>query len=457
MTKVVFCAYDTADGSIGGPIAWALEFIPFLQSAGFESHVLVLQNAGNCESRIVKRCKEIGVSCFLLDTSTKGCTLEDQIEWILLKCRQTAANVLVANLVLPALYAGFYLRKSGIRRIGVVHSNPKHDPFYRDFLDVFAKTLGEYLDVVVAVSNQIKELIVDDWCSDLRCEVIPCGCNSLTERASPPVSELRLLYIGRLESEQKRIRETTEALVAASELPGVTATICGDGREREWLIQRLRHVSKVNYIGLVSPEALKPIIEQHHVLVLLSDYEGLPIALLEGMSAGLVPICLANTSGVSEVVRNEVNGLLVEDREAGFIQAVAKLQNTQTWSTLSVESSLTVQRQYTHSVTFAKWKRLIDETVERTPGIGQIPRRVILGARNQRFDGYPANRATTLERLAAWMYRTAFQIRQFIRPRSRMRQLLKPFRTNPIRVVRRSNAVVDSVSSEEMEQKDSKT
>ena len=50
---------------------------------------------------------------------------------------------------------------------------------------------------------------------------------------------------------------------------------------------------------------------------------GLPIALIEAMACGVVPICLQTRSGF---VEHGVTGLLVRDRGKDFIAAVQRLR-----------------------------------------------------------------------------------------------------------------------------------
>jgi hypothetical protein len=73
-------------------------------------------------------------------------------------------------------------------------------------------------------------------------------------------------------------------------------------------------------------------------VLLLSDYEGLPIALLEAASAGLVPICTPVRSGVGEVIEHQVNGIFVEDRSESLVAALQGLQTDgELWKRCSQE------------------------------------------------------------------------------------------------------------------------
>jgi glycosyltransferase involved in cell wall biosynthesis len=53
---------------------------------------------------------------------------------------------------------------------------------------------------------------------------------------------------------------------------------------------------------------------EHNILILLSDYEGTPGAVMDGMACGLVPVCTDISGGVQELVIPDQTGLLVRDR-----------------------------------------------------------------------------------------------------------------------------------------------
>jgi glycosyltransferase involved in cell wall biosynthesis len=46
--------------------------------------------------------------------------------------------------------------------------------------------------------------------------------------------------------------------------------------------------------------------------VLLSEFEGLPVALVESMARGCVPVAAEMESGTPEIVRSGENGLVVQ-------------------------------------------------------------------------------------------------------------------------------------------------
>lgn len=421
-TKVVFCAYDNADGRVGGPIAWACDLLPFLADGEeFEVTVLLLQY-GEGEGKLQQACCLAGLSLRILDMA-ESIYMEDQISWILSQCRAIQPGIFIANLVLPALYAMRELRRAGVKTLSVIHSDPHQDVFYRDVITQFVMDPISAADVTVCVSESIGKH-VHAVNSRAKTTVIPCGCRANVPKATRPNDDLKLIYVGRIVQEQKRIRETVESLIAATNNSRSIAALCGTGDEADWLKQRLSSQNCVTWLGQLSPEKLPLVISQYHVIVLLSDYEGLPIALVEGMASGLVPIGLRSCPGVNEVIKHGVNGLLVDDRGQDFLSKVSLLHDFELWQQLSNNAIETVRQHYSHEVTFQKW----EETLRSLAGSPQKPvkirRHQRLPSRNGLFADYPPNLPSMLTRARCRFQRAVSNVKLALRPRDRLRKLL---------------------------------
>jgi glycosyltransferase involved in cell wall biosynthesis len=99
------------------------------------------------------------------------------------------------------------------------------------------------------------------------------------------------------------------------EIPDVKALVVGDGELRPSLEQRtqaLRLSDSVIFTG--TRRDVPEILALLDVFVLPSLWEGLPIALLEAMAAGL-PVVATRVGGVPEVVVDGETGLLVPPRD----------------------------------------------------------------------------------------------------------------------------------------------
>jgi glycosyltransferase involved in cell wall biosynthesis len=179
--------------------------------------------------------------------------------------------------------------------------------------------LGKYWNVTVAVSNLIREKAAS-LCPELaqRLTVIPYGVSippHPPQRMAAAGEPLQIVYSGRLIQEQKRILDLPGIVheLVRRRIP-VRLNIAGGGwdeAELKGACQELAHQGLIRFCGILSQEQLANLYEQSDVFILTSEYEGLPLALLEAMGHGCVPVVTDISSGIPEVVRNEVNGYLV--------------------------------------------------------------------------------------------------------------------------------------------------
>lgn len=113
--------------------------------------------------------------------------------------------------------------------------------------------------------------------------------------------------------------------VAGSD-PHAIAGICGAGPLQDELqvqIEKLNLQDKVKLLG--QWDSIPDLLAASDVFVLPSRWEGLPMALLEGMMAGL-PVIATQVEGVDEVVQPGVHGLLVPlESPAELAQAILQL------------------------------------------------------------------------------------------------------------------------------------
>jgi glycosyltransferase involved in cell wall biosynthesis len=105
-------------------------------------------------------------------------------------------------------------------------------------------------------------------------------------------------------------------------------TIAGGGEERGFLETNMKSNSPdqtISFSGQVGYTDIGATLKQHDIYLLASDYEGLPLSLLEAMGYGLVPVVSDLESGIREVV-DESNGILVPVKDvSGYARALVRL------------------------------------------------------------------------------------------------------------------------------------
>jgi hypothetical protein len=104
--------------------------------------------------------------------------------------------------------------------------------------------------------------------------------------------------------------------------------------------------------------------QRSHVVVLLSDYEGLPVAFMEAMACGLVPITLRMQSAIDELVEDEVTGLVVDDRGDSFVAAVRRVREEPgLWARLSRAARARVEQEFSIQIVTQRWIELFHDLV----------------------------------------------------------------------------------------------
>jgi glycosyltransferase involved in cell wall biosynthesis len=139
--------------------------------------------------------------------------------------------------------------------------------------------------------------------------------------------QLRLIFAGRLEHGQKGVLELP-AIDAGLRARGVDVrwTIAGDGPDGPALRAMWPESPVVTYRGTLTNAQTVATLADHDVFVLPTRTEGLPVALIEALGAGVVPVVSDIESGVPEVVTAGVTGLLPAVGDInGFADAIARL------------------------------------------------------------------------------------------------------------------------------------
>jgi len=361
--KVTFCTRNYATLS-GGHNTWLCRFLPYLRRRGIESRVLCFTLVPGEECPTVRSFREAGFSCTTVSEEEIKYT-EQRVRWILEQLAEDPPDVFVANAVIPAAYyAGRWVREAGIPTIGICHIGASH-VLYPGLLDEFVFGRAAYqVSTLVCVSEYLKQAVLERRPKGILVRSIPCGVSIPEDVAQKPNGRLRLAYVGRLAEEAKRISEVTRALCrAVREVPGTEALIYGDGPERLVVQQILREEGDglpVHLVGFVDNDQIQKRLLECHAVVLLSDWEGLGLALLEGMACGVVPIALRGAPGVTEFVVDGLTGLLASDRGDGFVAAVRRLREDPALrERLARSARAKVAAEYSEEICAARWQELL--------------------------------------------------------------------------------------------------
>lgn len=362
--KVTICAYDRPN-YVGGPNSWLRRISPALRQRGITVRVLFFltgtRDPAQCPT--FTALQQDGFAC--VATPLPRYT-EQRVRWLLQQVQYNPPDVFVSNLMVPGFYAARWIQAAGIPTVGTLRSA---DAFHQGVVDEFVFGDPRYrMSALVCVSRYLEQTVLERQPHKVRIRRMPSAVPVPAQAATFPTNTLRLMYAGRLVEKQKRISEVTRALCQVVQaVPGTAAAIYGSGPAQDNVAALLHTYGQglpVQLMGKIDNAQIQQVMLQHHVLVLLSDFEGLSVAVMEAMACGLVPVCLQMSSRFDELVEDEVTGLVVQDREASFVAAIQRLRNDpQLWGRLSRAARVRVQQEFSIDVIANKWIDLFTELV----------------------------------------------------------------------------------------------
>jgi glycosyltransferase involved in cell wall biosynthesis len=179
-------------------------------------------------------------------------------------------------------------------------------------------------EFVVSISEFNRRLLGELAPDGAPVHVVHCGIDtdfySPESHAPPRTGPVRALCVASLR-EKKGHRVLFEALAhEAGALSRVELDLVGDGplrAELERLAADLGLTSRIRFHGDLTEHVVADMLQAADIFVLPSvierngDTEGIPVALMEAMAAGL-PVVTSRLSGVPELVRDGETGLLAD-------------------------------------------------------------------------------------------------------------------------------------------------
>ncbi|MDB5014302.1 MAG: group 1 glycosyl transferase [Daejeonella sp.] len=138
--------------------------------------------------------------------------------------------------------------------------------------------------------------------------------------------------------------------------------ILGDGVEREKLTKQISDLGLNDSIFLVGrKENVQDYYDQCELFVLSSRNEGYPNVLIEAMNAGCASIAVDCVTGPSEIIENEVNGILIENGNKVLLTQTMKsvLADPELKETISTNAKLIGAANSMEALAH-EWERLID-------------------------------------------------------------------------------------------------
>jgi glycosyltransferase involved in cell wall biosynthesis len=181
--------------------------------------------------------------------------------------------------------------------------------------------------------------------------------------------DVDVLFVGNLVAVKRLDRLLEAVAILGDRHPGLRVSLVGDGvlrRELEGHAQRLGLAGRVRFEGARPFEEVVRWLRRSRLMVMTSEMEGLPQAMIEAMSCG-VPVVIAETGDVTTLARHGENAWIVRDHTpAAFAEAIDGLLGDAALYRRLVEGCLAMRerfrRDYGMEAALREWRKAFGAT-----------------------------------------------------------------------------------------------
>ncbi|MDP3183397.1 MAG: glycosyltransferase [Desulfobaccales bacterium] len=249
---------------------------------------------------------------------------------------------------------------------------------------MICRALGRFTDLSLAVSWGVAAHLVQQCQLDPdKIRVVPNAVDYarfqggrsrelVRQELGLPLKTPVVGLVARLEHWGKGHKELFEALALIKEQHPAQALIVGGGRRQGEMAQLAKNLGLSQVVHFLGERPDIPnLLKAMDVFVLPSHSEGISLALLEAMAAGL-PVIVSEVGGLPEVVRHEENGLLIPVGDAAALaQSLTRVFEDPAWAkSLGDNARQDIQAHYSLDRLGREINEVYEELVERRFGGG---------------------------------------------------------------------------------------
>ena len=205
--------------------------------------------------------------------------------------------------------------------------------FLRKF---FTKIVVRNAETVTTVTENLANAMRNHGLKNDNYVVLPNVVNldmfHITPKCTNAINHVpTIIHISCFEDKSKNISGLLESLKIVDD-KGIDfqCTLIGEGMDLELMKEKakeLQLINKVSFTGLLQGQTLADELSSGDFLVLSSNYENMPVVILEALASGL-PVVSTNVGGIKEMV-DDTKGILVEPRnKEALAEAIIKMIET---------------------------------------------------------------------------------------------------------------------------------
>lgn len=281
------------------------------------SQEVIVYSLYDCDTPIAKKLQNNGIS---IRYFSKKSGFDFKLIFSLRHALKTDnATVVHTHLyALPYVYFATLFMKPLLKLIHTVHTIPSKE--YGALNSRFNKKL--YLSgrvIPVAISPEIKQKIEEAF--QIPSSRIPMVYNGIETTLYKRKTDYTLhepviiTHVGSFKEAKNHFFLITEFSRLLEKRSNVVLRMVGDGELRESIENLIKNLALENNVELLGVRTDIPkLLESTDLFVLPSRWEGMPMALIEAMCAGL-PVIVSPVGGIIDMVENNANGLYASEKE----------------------------------------------------------------------------------------------------------------------------------------------
>lgn len=214
----------------------------------------------------------------------------------------------------------------------------------------------------VALSSIIQETIVQEY--KLSKNEIPIVLNGINienckPKSSYQISEkCKILHIGRFSEQKNHLMLVKSFEKLHKKRKDVCLVLIGNGEKRkeiESYVKEHKLTNSVSFVGLKSNVFID--LYNADVFVLPSNYEGIPMTLIEAMGTAL-PIIATSVGGVPDMIQNNESGLLIQNNQEELVSALERLIDDENKRAYLGQNALIRSKKFSSQVMAEKYSRI---------------------------------------------------------------------------------------------------
>ena len=236
------------------------------------------------------------------------------------------SDIMISTRTLFNKWLGSYGKKSSYRVAWEHNHHHNNEKYAKNVVDSCKN-----LDTLILVSDSLRNFYkkkMKESNYKCKCVFIPNMLDSIPKELSA-LDETRIISIGRLSKEKGFIDliELYKKYKDKNPNSDWYLDIVGNGSERNKIVDRIYSYKLTNDItmhGYLRKKELNELLHESSIYVMTSYTESFGIVLIEAMSHGIPCIAFTSAEGANDLIINDYNGYLIENRD--YDKMIEKLE-----------------------------------------------------------------------------------------------------------------------------------